>query len=72
MTEVSPTRVVADADVLAVDLLCGGPAREALDGVRRHSWMTLVASEQLLNDARAIIAELADPELAAENVAASE
>lgn len=66
MTEASPARVVADADVLAADLLCGGPAREALDGVRRHSWVTLVASEQLLDDARAIITELVDPELAAD------
>ncbi|WP_267640923.1 DUF7384 family protein [Haloarchaeobius amylolyticus] len=64
MTEAS-TRVVADADVLAADLLCGGPSREALDHVRAHSWMTLVASEPLLDDAEVVIAELADAELAA-------
>jgi predicted nucleic acid-binding protein len=66
MTEASPARVVADADVLAADLLVGGPAREALDHVRRHSWVTLVASQQLLDDAQAVIEELADPELAAD------
>lgn len=59
-----PTRIVADADVLAADLLVGGPAREALDHVRRHSWLTLVASDQLLADASAVITELADEELA--------
>jgi hypothetical protein len=59
-----PTRVVADADVLAADLLVGGPAREALDHLRRHSWMTLVASDHLLDDAEAIVADLADEQLA--------
>ena len=64
MTEASPARVVADADVLAADLLCGGPAREALDHVRRHSWVTLVASEPLLDDAEAVIRRLSDDGLA--------
>jgi predicted nucleic acid-binding protein len=59
-----PTRVVADADVLAADLLVGGSAREALDHVRRHDWLMLVASDQLLDDAEAVIAALADEELA--------
>ena len=59
-------RVVADADVLAADLLCGGDARAALDHVRRHSWVTLVASDALLADAQAVIADLADPALAAD------
>ncbi|MBX0303906.1 DUF7384 family protein [Haloarcula salinisoli] len=66
MTEVSPARVVADADVLAADLLVGGDAREALDHVRRHSWVRLVASDALLADTEAIIADLADPDLAAD------
>ncbi|WP_276251974.1 DUF7384 family protein [Haloarcula rara] len=66
MTEASPARVVADADVLAADLLCGGDAREALDHVRRHSWVRLVASDALLADTAAIIADLADPDLAAD------
>lgn len=57
-------RLVADADVLAADLLCGGPAREALDLARAHDWVTLVASEPLLDDAAAVIAELADEALA--------
>ena len=57
-------RVVADADVMAADLLCGGPAREALDLVRAHDWLTLVASEPLLDDAAAVVATLADDGLA--------
>lgn len=60
-----PTRIVADADVLVADLLVGGSAREALDIVRRHSWLTLVASEHLLADAEAVIAALAERSLAA-------
>lgn len=59
-------RVVADADVLAADLLLRGTAREAIDLARGHSWISLVASEPLLADAEAVIASLADPTLAAE------
>ncbi len=59
-------RVVADADVLAADLLCGGPAREALDLVRAHDWVTLVGSEPLLDDAQAVVESLADGTLAAD------
>lgn len=59
-------RVVADADVLAADLLCGGAAREALDVVRSHGWVTLVASEPLLADAEAVIERLADDEIASD------
>jgi len=58
------SRVVADVDVLAADLLLGGAARDALDTVRAHSWMTLVASEALLDDAEALIADLANRDLA--------
>ncbi len=65
MTDADPTRVVAGADVLAADLLVGGGAREALDRVREHSWMTLVASDRLLADAEAVVATLADSDLAA-------
>lgn len=61
-----PARVVADADVLAADLLVGGAARDALDAVREHSWMELVASDPLLDDAEAVVAALADPTLAAD------
>ena len=57
-------RVVADADVLAADLLVGDRAREALDLVRAHSWMTLVASDPLLDECEAVIGTLADPDLA--------
>jgi len=63
--EADPTRVVADADVLAADLLVGGPSREALDAVRAHSWVDLVASDPLLADAVAVIERLADETLAA-------
>ncbi len=62
----SPARVVADADVLAADLLVGGDSRAALDHVRRHSWVTLVASDALLDDATAVVARLADETLAAD------
>ena len=57
-------RVVADADVLAADLLVGGPAREALDAVRAHSWIDLYASDQLLADAAVVVETLADGSLA--------
>lgn len=66
MTDPDPARVVADADVLAADLLTGGSAREALDHVRAHSWVDLVASDPLLEDAEAVVAALADRPLAAE------
>ncbi|WP_135303344.1 DUF7384 family protein [Haloarcula amylovorans] len=65
--DTSPARVVADADVLAADLLCGdtdNPARAALDHVRRHSWLTLVASDPLLSDAKWVIRDLSDASLA--------
>ena len=59
-------RIVADADVLAADLLVGGTPREAMDLVRSHSWIALVASESLLTDTEAVIADLADGTLAAD------
>lgn len=59
-----PARVVADADVLAADLLCGGAARDALDHCRRHSWVQLVATDELLDDAEGVVTELADASLA--------
>jgi hypothetical protein len=62
--ESSPARIVAGADVLAADLLVGGSAREALDGVRAHSWVRLVASDPLLDDAETAITELAGGDLA--------
>lgn len=60
----SPERVVVDADVLAADLLVGGDARAAVEPMWRHAWMTLVASDRLLADARALIADTAGPDLA--------
>ena len=62
--EVGHGRIVAGADVLAADLLVGGAARDALDHVRRHSWLDLVATEPLLDDAGAVVADLADADLA--------
>jgi predicted nucleic acid-binding protein len=62
--EPDPVTVVADADVLAADLLVGGAARAALDAVRAHDWLTLVVSDPLLDDAAAVVRALADAELA--------
>ena len=59
-------RVVADADVLAADVLVGGPSREAMDLLRGHSWIQLVGSGPLLDDAESVIEELADAALAAD------
>lgn len=59
-----PGRIVADADVLAADLLVGGPAREAMDLIRAHSWLELVATDELLDDAEAVVRELANDDLA--------
>ena len=59
-------RVVADADVLAADLCCGGASRTALDHVLQHDWMTLVASDHLLDDAEAVVAAVTDATLASD------
>ncbi|MFB6093649.1 MAG: hypothetical protein ABEJ77_01740 [Halanaeroarchaeum sp.] len=59
-----PASVVADADVLAADLFADGRAREAMDLIRAHDWLTLLASEALLDDAEAVIATLAEADLA--------
>jgi predicted nucleic acid-binding protein len=59
-----PVVVAADADVLVADLLVGEETREALDHVRRHSWIELAATEQLLADAAGVITVLADESLA--------
>ncbi|RLM53396.1 hypothetical protein DVK02_14470 [Halobellus sp. Atlit-31R] len=50
--------------MLAADLFVDGDARRALDHLREHSWTTLLASERLLDDAEAVVAELATPSLA--------
>jgi hypothetical protein len=65
-SESAPSRVVADADVLATDLLVGGDSRAALDHVRAHSWVVVVASDGLLDDAEAVVATLAGGALAAD------
>jgi hypothetical protein len=59
-----PTHIVADADVLTADLFGGRSARDALDMVRSHSWLELIATEQLLDDAEAGIRTLGDSDLA--------
>jgi hypothetical protein len=66
VTDATPARVVADADVLAADLFVDGDARAALDHMRAHSWLALVASDPLLADAEAVITDLADADLAAD------
>ncbi|ELZ01537.1 hypothetical protein C482_07174 [Natrialba chahannaoensis JCM 10990] len=60
-----PTRVVADSSVLAADLFVDGDARRALDLVRSHSWIDLIASDHLLAATEELVAALADPDLAA-------
>ena len=62
-----PARAVADHEVLAADLLVGGGARAALDHVRSHSWVDLVASDPLLERTEGLVAALADPDLAADH-----
>lgn len=57
-------RIVVDADVLAADLLVGGSSREAMDLVRAHDWLSMLANEPLLADAAAVIADRADDGLA--------
>jgi len=64
--EPEPTRVVADADVLAADLLIGGAARRALTQLWQHPWMILVASDPLLSTTETVIATVADERLAAD------
>lgn len=63
-TDPDPSRVVADADVLAADLLRDDAARDALDHVRSHTWLSLVASPILLADAEAVIRALSTADLA--------
>lgn len=65
MSDGNMARFVADSDVLAADLLVGGDARAALDLARAHDWITVVASDALLDDAEAVItATTADTGLA--------
>lgn len=58
------TRISVDADVLAADLLVGGAAREVMDLLRAHSWLDLVVTGELLDDAEAVVRELGTEELA--------
>lgn len=67
-TDPMPTSVVVDADVFVADFLCGSDtdARQAIEILWTHSWMTLFASNPLLTDAQALIATLATDQLARE------
>ncbi|WP_440763794.1 DUF7384 family protein [Natronorubrum sp. DTA7] len=62
-----PARVVADVGVLTADLFVDGDAREALDRVRSHTWVDLVASDPLLERTEQVVARLADSDLAADH-----
>ncbi|WP_233735640.1 DUF7384 family protein [Halonotius aquaticus] len=64
--ESQPVRVVADADVLVADLCGDGDARAALEPLWQHSWTTLLASDDLLADAEAVIETVADSDLASD------
>jgi predicted nucleic acid-binding protein len=70
--EPQPTRIVADADVLVADLLGDSDARAAIDVLWQHSWTTLVASDDLLAEAEAVIEAVADSGLATDWRAAIE
>jgi hypothetical protein len=65
-SEPRPTRVVADADVLAADCCLDGDSRRALDLLREHAWTALVASDRLLDDAEVVIETVGTPSLAAD------
>ncbi|WP_240625294.1 DUF7384 family protein [Halonotius pteroides] len=62
--ESQPVCVVADADVLVADLCGDGDASAALESLWQHAWTTLVASDDLLADAEAVIETVADNDLA--------
>ncbi len=62
----SQARIVADADVLAADLLVGADARHALEPIWQHDWTHLVGSDQLLDDAQNVIETLSNESLAAD------
>lgn len=62
--EPQPVTVVADAGVLAADVFGDDDASAALEPLWQHSWTTLVASDNLLADAEAVIETIANGELA--------
>lgn len=57
-------KIVADADVLAADLFLNDSARAALDLIRSHSWITLVASDILIDQTTTLIEHLSSTTLA--------
>ncbi len=64
MTDDHIARVVADADVLAADLFLDASARSALDLIRSHSWITLLASDILIDQTTILIDQLSSSTLA--------
>ena len=61
-----PRCIVADVDVLVADLFIGKASREALDILRAHDWLTLIATDELITEATVIIEELSSAELASQ------
>lgn len=64
MTTDHIARIVADADVLATDLFLDSSARAALDIARSHSWITLLASEHLIDQTTTLIEHVSTDTLA--------
>jgi len=61
-----PVCVVADADVLVADLCGDSDTRAALEPLWQHDWTTLVASNDLLTDAEAVIEAVANSDLSSD------
>ncbi len=59
-----PTTIVVDTDCLVADLFIDGTAREVMDVIRGHDWLTLKASDYLIEDTVDVIAHLGDRPLA--------
>lgn len=62
----NPAGIVADADVLAADVLIDGPARRAMDLVRSHGWISLYYSEPVIEDTVAVLETIASATIASE------
>lgn len=60
-----PMRVVADVDVLAADVFLDGSARAAVSLIRESPDLTLVVTDDLLTEARDLIADFTDDSVAA-------
>ncbi|MFB6186889.1 MAG: hypothetical protein ABEI86_08495 [Halobacteriaceae archaeon] len=60
MTQPDKTTFVIDSDVLIADLLIDGKARQALDLLRSHSWITVSISPELITECTTVLAEFID------------